>query len=406
MPSLNLQYIVCFHTEDADNNDELKCLVTVDKSKKQQFRHTMFPREMWTLNRNYVFKKEIKIQLWEEDEDGSSKLIGETKVKAGKKHNEQSEEYEKGTALYRIVYTVEDDIPESVYSPAAKPRQHKVEKIRVKGKVKGKTKVRGHKADKPVKENPRLEEVESSKKPSFDLDLDLNLPEITTNINKFIPSIHGFNFSNLFKLKLPIRIPFIPKFNSTYGLCGGMSLMAADFYEHGNQLPGHDKTPDTGTTLFNHIFKRQLDTFGSNYRYLGKFFQWWRMYSTLETQQKTLQEWVKLKKKLDDGKPTVLGLLYVDEQTGKLWDNHQVLAYDYEQVSSTLLYIKIYDPNYPKRDNVFIKAQLDTTLTHKKEVQRLISHHQIPDVRNRLVRGFFVINVSKQKPLRELIQAI
>jgi len=389
MPSLTISKISCYRTEDIDEKDELRCKIIVDNAKKHELRHTMFAGDNWSLNRNYMYHNTITFELWEDDEDGSEMLLGTTTF--GRDSKGGRGRYTKAKAIYAIFFEIVAESKAAVEKPMPVP---------AKVKKKGKVKVRNSKGKKK-----KTVEVTTQVEPSVsdvtvnyqEMDVDAAMPKI--NLKKwFRPSEHGFKFGNAFKLDIPIKLPFIEKFGSSYGLCGGMSLMAADCYTHGVPMPVLGKAPETGTQLYSYILARQLDTFGSRFKYLIKFFKWWRMYSTFETQQATLKEWTKLKQRIDDGKPTPLGLVYVDEQTGRLWDNHQVLGYDYKQVSSTEIHIFIYDPNYPKRDDVFIKAELDTSQTTNKNVQRLICNEHIPNMRTKTVRGFFIIPVKTRKP--------
>ncbi|MGB1205569.1 MAG: hypothetical protein ACPG5B_07990 [Chitinophagales bacterium] len=385
MPSLTISKISCYRTEDIDEKDELRCRIIIDKAKKHELRHTMFAGDNWTLNRNYTYHSTITFELWEDDDD-SQKLLGTTTF--GRDSKGGRGRYKKDKAIYAVFF----DIVE-----ASEPATEKPMPVQAKVKKKGKVKVRKAKKGKAKKNQPKEVKYEDSAVTQQEVTVEGAFPKV--NFKKwFRPSEHGFKFGNAFKLDLPIKLPFIEKFASSYGLCGGMSLMAADCYTHGISMPAVGKAPETGSKLYSYILNRQLDTFGARFKYLIKFFKWWRMYSTFETQQATLKEWTKLKKRIDEGKPTPLGLVYVDEQTGRLWDNHQVLGYDYKQISSTEIHIYIYDPNYPKRDDVFIKAKLDTSQTNKKNVQRLICDEHIPNLRTKTVRGFFIIPVKTRKP--------
>jgi len=387
MPVFNLRKIACYKTDDYDQVDELRILVTVDDAKKYRFRHTITAMQAWVLNRSYNFEHSMQVQLWEDDHEDAT-LIGQLNINAESSKNETKEvEYEKGNAEYTLVYTL-SQLPEK-----AKPKIKRVA-------VKPKSKPEFHNL--PTTDNkPNVKKTKEIEKP---------VPSPKTKRNRkglklFTPSEHGFNFANVFKISsLGIRFPFLPKFAKTFGLCGGMSLTAADFYFHNKKLPTFKAVPQSGT-MFKHLFARQIESFGANFKYLGKFFKWWMLYSTLQTQQDTLKEWSKLRKRLDAGKPTVLGLVYVDASTGKLWDNHQVLAYDYEQASNTLLYINIYDPNYPKRDDVYIKAELNTAQTINKNIDRLVCEQHIPNLKVKNIRGFFTTKIQAKEPTMDVIEA-
>ena len=66
----------------------------------------------------------------------------------------------------------------------------------------------------------------------------------------FRPSRHGFKFTNFFTLPSGITVPLnylgIPVGSGSYGLCGGMSFLAADYFSHGLGDPRHVDSPAHG----------------------------------------------------------------------------------------------------------------------------------------------------------------
>src|SRR4051812_37428544 len=77
----------------------------------------------------------------------------------------------------------------------------------------------------------------------------------------FRPSLHGFAFRNDFQgSPLPINLGSAEralKPPSHYGLCGGMSSAAADFYLAGCPIPIHATPPAHGTPLYTYLYTRQ-----------------------------------------------------------------------------------------------------------------------------------------------------
>ncbi len=188
------------------------------------------------------------------------------------------------------------------------------------------------------------------------------LPEIPSL--DFKPSVHGFKFVNNFSgYPLPISIPNLPNLSaveSSYGLCGGMSSAAYDFLAAGRSIPLHTTAPAPGSTLHQYLYRRQVDTFGAFGKYIAKFAQWMVLPddTILGTQKRTYDEFEEIRAKLDDGNPVVLGLVYVSgSETIEIWNNHQVLAYGYSEVSDSTIDVNIYDPNYPGRDDVTIRVE-------------------------------------------------
>ncbi|OYR48179.1 hypothetical protein [Halorubrum sp. Ea8] len=182
-------------------------------------------------------------------------------------------------------------------------------------------------------------------------------------IDEFRPSCHGFEFGNSFN-EMP-NIPDLPanidnqieNIDREYGLCGGMALAAKDFFMHDRAIPEGVRTPQSGR-LFNYLWERQLDTFdhASGWNDLAKFLKFY-LPSTF-TRAKSVSEFRRVKDALDTGRPVVVGLVYVRAGDGQLWDNHQVLAYDYTE-SGGKTYINIYDPNHPGANDVVIRVDVE-----------------------------------------------
>ncbi len=390
MASVTLNQIYCHQVEDYDGADELKLEVYIDGILKEVFRHSMLPRRSWQLDRNYAFEEILIFRIWEED--GQDKqLLAEQSIKIQAKKGRREKKYKNAHAVYWLQYTVEN-------TPAfVKKTRTKLETLSKGGKVRaGKVK-----SGKPV---PKRKKPSRASGGGIEVKRDEQLPDFKTidsaivTFEEFMPSLHGLPFKNKFKFKLNFPLPFIPKIASTYGLCGGMSSLAADCFKTQKTIPGTHAVPKIGSGLYVDLMDRQLKSFGKNFMYILKFFQWWRMLSTFQTQQKSLEEWQELKQSLDAGQPCQLGLMYVDEHSGSLWDNHQVLAYGYEQPNDKLIYLRIYDPNYPKRDDVFVKCTLDNSSNGKTNVTRMVCEQHVPNRGSRKVRGFFCLPMKHIKP--------
>jgi hypothetical protein len=61
---------------------------------------------------------------------------------------------------------------------------------------------------------------------------------------------------------------------------------------------------------------------------------------------------------LDTGRSVVVGLVYVRAGDGQLWDNHQVLAYDYTE-SGGRTYINVYDPNHNNANDIVVRVDIE-----------------------------------------------
>ncbi|MBN1261496.1 MAG: hypothetical protein JXB35_12530, partial [Anaerolineae bacterium] len=243
------------------------------------------------------------------------------------------------------------------------------------------------------------------------------LPDIFAPASDLRPTQHGFEFVNSFPgYPLPFKVPKMGNLDPVsqiYGLCGGMSSAACDFYFSGKSRPPHKKPPEKGTKFHQYLYRRQLDTFGALGRYIVKFAEWMALpdETTHGTQRRTFDEWAQIQTKLDAKVPAIIGLVYVSfEETAELWQNHQVLAYAYEEQSPTLTNIHIYDPNYPKNDGVVIRAER-VTLGAKiapglppsvVPVSGFKSVQLTPGHKDRKVRGFFMMPYAPQTPPDDL----
>lgn len=185
-------------------------------------------------------------------------------------------------------------------------------------------------------------------------------------LEKFTPSEHGFNFPNSFD-HLP-DLPDLPNdLDSTlestqlprsYGLCGGMSLAARDFFLYNRPIPSTTNIPNSGD-LFDYFWQRQLATFqpNNNYRLLRRFLHFYA--PTTFTRELSVGELRDIKNILDTGLPVVMGLVYYRAGSGNIWENHQVLAWDYSHTGGKTI-VQVYDPNEDNADNITVHAQVKT----------------------------------------------
>ncbi len=214
----------------------------------------------------------------------------------------------------------------------------------------------------------------------------------------FKPSQDGFQFVNRFPgLFLPIALPHgLNQPNAIYGLCGGMSAGAADFLLAGRNIPQTNTVPKAGEPLHRFLYKRQLDSLGSYGDIILRFINWMGRpdEGPNGTQKLTLDEFEnKIRSRLNGFRPVVLGMLYVKwSDSREVWLNHQVLAYRYPRTSDTIR-IDLYDPNYPRRDDVFIEAV--KTPWGLKCVQRI-------GATSKTLYGFFMIPHQPVIPPAEL----
>jgi hypothetical protein len=191
----------------------------------------------------------------------------------------------------------------------------------------------------------------------------------------FLPSTSGFRFANAFD-HVPLRnigipgVVTVPIGDASNGLCGGMAFAARDYFEAG-RTPPPDADPPSEGVLFDFLVDRLFASFDlplGPARYLelmspalpdGDPFlarlglaphgRAWRM---------AVQEWPKLRRDIDEGHPSPLGLIRVrSNDPFDLKHDHQVLAWAYE-LTGTDLTVSVYDPNHPGRDDVTLSLSL------------------------------------------------
>lgn len=190
------------------------------------------------------------------------------------------------------------------------------------------------------------------------------------SIGEFVPSVHGFRFANSFHgsaspiplggLDVRLGAP------SHYGLCGGMSFAAADYFLAGRAIPRDDRPPAAGSSLFNSIRARQTESLGEKMKLIGTFGRWMSAPddTLFGTRSATLLNLPAMLDTLTAGRPVVLGLVYVRHannrrstaSAGTPWENHQVLAIGATQNAAGATF-RVYDPNYPLRDDVRIRCE-------------------------------------------------
>ncbi len=204
---------------------------------------------------------------------------------------------------------------------------------------------------------------------------------------EFIPSKHGLQFVNRFAgYWLPFSIPTIPDIPSVtaiYGLCGGMSATSYDFALAGMRIPQRRRRPGRITPLHQYLHRRQVDSLGMLGKQVVRFVRWMTLPDEA-VQLRTAEEVKSLKPRLAAGIPVPIGLVYISTRdTYQIWQNHQVLAVGYEEGDNGRFTIKIYEPNYPRRDDVSIQCWADG--------RGGLKSIQIIGDKSKHVRGFFTM---------------
>lgn len=188
-------------------------------------------------------------------------------------------------------------------------------------------------------------------------------PQPSRSFADFRPSLHGFAFRNDFSgSSLPINLGAAEKklgLPSHFGLCGGMSFAAADYFLARRAIPDDATQPEHGTPLYTYIYSRQSASFGTMNTMALRFIEWMRLPEDGPdgTRARTAPQIAPIEAALSRGEPVILGLVLVStDDTREPWHNHQVLAYASTRAGRTVEF-RIYDPNFPKRDDAVIRVE-------------------------------------------------
>jgi hypothetical protein len=185
----------------------------------------------------------------------------------------------------------------------------------------------------------------------------------------FLPSTHGFHFANAWPPGPTVRFgPLDPRVvgvgDASAGLCGGMVYTIADLFAAGVPVPPDRQPPVNGSPRFNSIVRRQVESLAwltVPVRFwlrmaIGGSFGGDRARSTLD------REWPTAKAVLDDGRLVPIGLIRLAATDPRaLTKNHQVVAWGYVEDGQAIT-LRLYDPNWPDRDDVTVAIHLDNAL--------------------------------------------
>jgi len=143
-----------------------------------------------------------------------------------------------------------------------------------------------------------------------------------------------------------------------------MVYTVADLFNAGLPVPVDREPPPNGSPRFRWIVRRQVESLEwltVPIRFwlrmaLGGSFGGDRARSTLE------REWPKARSALDAGQLVPIGLIRVAATNPfDLTKNHQVIAWGYAEDGKGVT-LRLYDPNWPDRDDVTITIHLDNAL--------------------------------------------
>lgn len=196
-----------------------------------------------------------------------------------------------------------------------------------------------------------------------------------TKETAFRPAEHGWPFGNSYLyspemagVRLPLRLRM--------GFCGGMVFCALDHFYQARPIPAGPAAPAQGEALFAELFRRQRQTLRGGvwiktYR--------WQVMPDEELGAATAREWEAVRRSIDAGNPAVVCLIRAAGYLGKVWDNHQVVAWGYARDPATgRAALQVYDPNHPRRSDVRVEFTPGPRLEGRQST-------------GEPMRGFFVI---------------
>jgi len=180
------------------------------------------------------------------------------------------------------------------------------------------------------------------------IDLSVNLQRKEKKVTAFVPELHGFHFTNNFKMNAQILGLGVKE--KGMGFCGGMCAAALNRFKGNLNIPNNQQPPSQGQPLFEELKERQIKTMHPNV--LVKMYSFQSAPDQISLLRKssigqlTRREWPPLKAALDDDRPCILVLIRASGIFGNPTKNHQVVAFGYEFNPSTKdLVIYEYDPN-------------------------------------------------------------
>ena len=179
-------------------------------------------------------------------------------------------------------------------------------------------------------------------------------------VRGFLPSTHGLHFPNRFPPGPTVRLGMLdPRLvgvgDASAGLCGGMCRFVREGFEAGRAVPPDRVAPENGSLLFVTLVRHQVRSL----RWLTVPLRFWRaaVMRPDRLMTRTLDhEWPRIRATLDAGRLAQIGLVrHQGIDPRELVKDHQVVAYGYAVDEATgESTLRIYDPNWPDRDDVTV----------------------------------------------------
>ena len=176
----------------------------------------------------------------------------------------------------------------------------------------------------------------------------------------FLPSVNGLHFANRWEPGPTVRLGILdPRLvgvgDAKSGLCGGMSWFVRERFGAGQPIPADVIAPVNGSPLFKSIVRRQVQSLD----WMRIPLRFWRAagMGSASLARRTLDtEWPHIRAEIDEGRLAMSGLIRHHSWNPMQLDrDHQVLAFAYSTDDpGGPTTIRLYDPNWPNRDDVSI----------------------------------------------------
>jgi hypothetical protein len=222
-------------------------------------------------------------------------------------------------------------------------------------------------------------------------------------ITQFKPSRDGWGFVNSFP-GFPSRSSLFDRPGQAFGLCGGMSYAATDYFLAKAPMPAFKDVPQKNSPLWLYLFRRQMDSIGDGQA--GKFIKWTQMEDTGRDSvaSNSVDELKLAIKKIDAGEPAILGLILTDDPFN-VFSNHQILALRYKTAGDVTT-LTTYDPNYPGDDSRIIKAETYSAEVDGEKITQLKVSRGSSNASLRQIRGFFVMQYKFVDPVQAMAEEV
>jgi hypothetical protein len=220
----------------------------------------------------------------------------------------------------------------------------------------------------------------------------------------FLPSLHGLHYQNNWPSvpakTVQVRVGAISATiglgDASGGLCGGMVFTVRDLFERHLEPPASATNPAPGSPAFAYLVDRLLASLrGLHGAALGaRYYEWMVLPDRIPLVKRGVAELTvreslpEARACIDAGHLAPLGLVCAaSARPHDLGRNHQVLAHSY-QTDATHTVLRVYDPNWPDRDDITLTCDLRGSAVHPFAYSPA----------DHAVRGFFLSEYAPADP--------